>query len=134
MVLNPAYRFLRMYLTSMKKITSKILLYIYAIGLLAPVSPILTDVLAHTFWRAQHMATVHCENGKYHVHYELYNAGKKDSKGNSSAKSDETISIHILSNQKDLQFSFKNEEVHTWVGFWLENPFIKIGAPPPKVA
>lgn len=118
----------------MKIITSKILLYIYAIGLLAPVSPILTDVLAHTFWRAQHMATIHCLNGKYHVHYELYKSGKTESKGNSSVKSDETISIHITCNQKGLQFYFRKEAIHRWSGFWLENPFIKIISPPPRVA
>lgn len=120
----------------MKKITSCLLLFIYTSGLLSPISPIISDVLAHTFWRVQHMATVHCVNGKYHVHYELYKAADKNSgnKGNSSNKADETISIHIQSNEKSSHFFFPGEVVHTWVGFWLENPFIKMSGPPPKVA
>ena len=117
----------------MLKFTSKFLLFIYLCGLLAPASPIISDVLAHTFWRAQHMATVHCVNGKYHVHYELYNAGKKDNKGNTSLKSDETISIHILPTEKGISFHFGNDIVHTWVRFWSENPFIKITGPPPEL-
>jgi hypothetical protein len=117
----------------MKKITSHILLFIYTNGLLAPVSPVISDVLAHTLWRAQHLATVHCVNGKYHVHYELYKSGKTDSKRNSSVKSDETLSIHIRTNDKGLHFSLRKETVHKPEGFWLENPFIKICSPPPKV-
>jgi hypothetical protein len=118
----------------MKKITSYILLFIYANSLSAQVSPIIMDVLAHTFWRAQHMATVHCVNGKYHVHYELYKSGKTDSKGNNQAKSDEVVSVHIQPDKKGLNFSFREEEVNTWEGIWFENPFIKICGPPPKVA
>ena len=51
----------------MKKITSYLLLFIYVNGLLFQVSPIINDILAHTFWRMNHLATVHCVNGKYHV-------------------------------------------------------------------
>jgi hypothetical protein len=123
-----------MFACSMHKITSYLLLFIYANGLLAPVSPVINDMLAHAFWRAQHMATVHCVDGKYHVHYELYNAGKKDNKANSSFKSDETISIHIRANEKDLLFSFLKEVMQIREGVWLENPFVKISSPPPKVA
>ncbi len=118
----------------MKKITACILLFIYANGLFAQVSPIMADVLAHTFWRAQHMATVHCENGKYHVHYELYKAADKSGdKKATSNKSDETVSIHIQPVGKPLQFSFQKEPVHTRIGFWLQNPFIKISGPPPRL-
>jgi hypothetical protein len=118
----------------MRKITSYLLLFIYANGLLAPVSPIIGDVMAHAFWRAQHMATVHCVNGKYHVHYELYNTGKKDNKGNSTVKADEAISIHIQPDEKELLFTFRKEIIQIREGVWLQNPFIKISSPPPRIA
>jgi len=118
----------------MKKIIACILLFIYANGLFAQVSPIIGDVLAHTFWRAQHMATVHCVNGKYHVHYQLYKAGKSDGKGNNQVKSDETISLHIQPAGKTVQFSFSKEVVHICEGLWFENPFVKISSPPPRCA
>jgi hypothetical protein len=119
----------------MKKITSKILLYIYTIGLLAPVSPIITDVLAHTFWRAQHMATVHCVNGKYHVHYELYKSNSSNSsKGNSSTKADETISIHIQPENTCIEFILNQEPIIIDEGQRITNPFIKINSRPPESA
>lgn len=118
----------------MKKITSYILLFIYSSGLLVPISPVISDVLAHTFWRAQHLATVHCVNGKYHVHYELYKAGKSDSKGNNSVKSDETLSIHIQPMGNSLLFSFSKEVIHEWKGEELPPPFVKISGPPPRCA
>jgi hypothetical protein len=118
----------------MKKITSKILLYIYAIGLLAPVSPIITDVLAHTFWRAQHMATVHCVNGKYHVHYELYKANSTNSgKGNSTVKADETISIHLQPGNDCIPFTFTQESIIIDNGQRINDPFIKINSQPPEL-
>ena len=118
----------------MKKITSHILLFIYISSLLSPIFPIMSDVVAHTFWRAQHLATVHCVNGKYHVHYELYKAGKSESKANTSVKSDETISIHIQPALKTLQFSFSQEVIQMREGFCLEKPYVGISSPPPKVA
>ena len=80
------------------------------------------------------MATVHCENGKYHVHYELYKAGKTENKGNSAVKSDEAISLHIQPMGNTLQFSFSKEVIHEWKGGLLSSPFVKINSPPPRFA
>ena len=82
------------------------------------------------------MATVHCVNGKYHVHYELYQSSKKstDNKGNSSVKSDEAISIHVKPAKNGLNFTFRKERIIITEGFGLKNPFIKINSPPPKAA
>jgi len=84
----------------MKKITTLILLFCYSMALIRPITPVIGDVIAHTFWRAQHMATVHFENGKYHVHYALQAAAKEDygNKKSSSVKVDETLDIHIVVN------------------------------------
>ena len=99
---------------------------------------ILQDVIAHTFYKAQHMATIHFENGAYHLHTELNTIAEEDNKKSqqntpSSVKADETISVHVkeefifkpADNQfvSALTFSQKQDVV---------SPFIKKSSPPPK--
>ena len=119
----------------MKKITSYILLFIYANGLLAPVSPIVNDALAHMFWRAQHMATVHCVNGQFHVHYEIYRESTNSNKDKSNTiKSDEAFSIHIKPQSNVTEFTFWSKSFDLKDKTNSDNPFIRINAPPPKAA
>lgn len=61
----------------MNKTFAHILLIAYTSLLLRPFLPFAMDFLAHTFWYTQHMATVHYENGKFHVHYEYLEAARK---------------------------------------------------------
>src|SRR5580700_3010857 len=86
----------------MKKFTAVLLFVCYAMALIRPITPVIGDMLAHTFWRAQHMATVHFENGQYHVHYALQAAAKEDygNKKPSSVKADETLDTHIVVNNE----------------------------------
>ena len=49
----------------MRKTVTSILLIAYTSLLLRPWLPFVMDFLAHTFWYAQHMATVHYENGRF---------------------------------------------------------------------
>ena len=44
--------------------------------------PTLADAFGHVLNYSDHIATVHHEHGKYHVHYEYIEAAKKDSPGN----------------------------------------------------
>jgi hypothetical protein len=119
----------------MKKITSYILLFIYANGLLAPVSPIVNDALAHIFWRAEHMATIHCVNGQFHVHYELYKESTNGNKDKSSSvKSDEAFPIHLMSQSAFTEFTFWSNTLKLKDKTASDNPFIRINAPPPKAA
>lgn len=55
----------------MKKLLLHIILFSYAIVMFKPAFPYLNDVIAHALFLQQHMATVHFENGKYHVHAEV---------------------------------------------------------------
>lgn len=55
---------------------SWVLLVAYALFILKPVVPVIVDKLAHTFWLNFHVAVVHVENGKEHVHYELSRMAK----------------------------------------------------------
>ena len=81
------------------------------------------------------MATVHCVNGKYHVHYELYKANSSNTdKGNSSVKADEAISVHIQPGNDYITFNFNQDIVIIDEGQRITNPFIKINSRPPELA
>ena len=54
----------------MKKALLYLLLFAYTTIICKPLLPALADGIAHVFWYSNHMATVHVENGHYHVHHE----------------------------------------------------------------
>lgn len=82
----------------MKRATTYLLLFVYSIALLKPISPIVNDFISHTFWKMEHMATVHFENGKYHLHNELSAAGNEDhSTKKQGTISPDELSLHITS-------------------------------------
>lgn len=58
------------------------LLLSYLVILVKPILPHVSDFLAHAFWKYEHIATVHQENGTSHVHYELEKAAEKDQSDN----------------------------------------------------
>ena len=55
----------------MKKTLLYLLIFTYSASIFKPVMPYLSDAIDHTFYYAEHVKTVHFENGKYHVHNEL---------------------------------------------------------------
>ncbi len=62
----------------MKIVCSYIMVLVFALVMLKPVMPYISDTVAHVFWYSQHMATVHYENGEYHVHKEAVGDINKD--------------------------------------------------------
>ena len=62
-----------------------LLLFSYSTIVLKPVFPTIADTVAHIFWYSEHMATVHFENGKYHVHLEYQQAAKNTPAGKDAA-------------------------------------------------
>ena len=46
--------------------------------MLKPAIPYVSDAVSHVLWYNEHMATVHLENGKYHVHKESFTIAKKE--------------------------------------------------------
>lgn len=81
----------------MKKAALYILLFSYTTVMLKPVTPWFSDLVAHVFYYSQHMATVHYENGKLHVHKEMVDNAKKDGpeKQTPSSKKNNPASDHI---------------------------------------
>jgi hypothetical protein len=77
---------------TIKKALVYLMVVVYVFGLLKPAMPLIKDVLAHTFFKTQHMATVHFENGRYHLHLEL----KEDAKSNDNKPGALTANYEVL--------------------------------------
>jgi hypothetical protein len=83
----------------MKKGIIYLAIIAYSTIMLKPVLPFLLDGVAHMFWYSKHMATVHYENGKFHVHKEVVDAAKDDQspeKGSQSARAEQSSSEHFV--------------------------------------
>ncbi|MBL7702173.1 MAG: hypothetical protein JNM14_07980 [Ferruginibacter sp.] len=87
----------------MKKLILHIVLLSYTVVMLKPVLPYVSDFINHILFYKQHMATVHFENGKHHVHKEIVDNTKKDAsqKEIPAAKKDNTTTDHISFLQKE---------------------------------
>lgn len=79
----------------MKKALLYLLLFSYSIIVLKPVMPTLADTVAHVFWYSEHMATVHYENGRYHVHLEYADAAKKGSPEKNNTLKEDEGAVHL---------------------------------------
>ncbi len=62
----------------MKNFLLYLFFFTYSASILKPAVPYLSDLMAHTFYHAEHVKTVHFENGKYHVHHELVKQAQKN--------------------------------------------------------
>jgi hypothetical protein len=84
----------------MKKQVATLLLVCYAAFLLRPLLPVLEDVMAHMLWKNEHIATVHYENGKYHVHLEISDAEEKSANTSKSLiKQIEPLTFHLTTDK-----------------------------------
>ncbi len=80
---------------SLKKALISLTLCVYVFGLVKPVLPIVKDAFAHSFFNTSHMATVHMENGRYHLHLELKAEADTETKHHNAAFNNETLSQHV---------------------------------------
>ncbi|MCC7380150.1 MAG: hypothetical protein IT255_12395 [Chitinophagaceae bacterium] len=91
----------------MKKLLLYIVLFAYTAFLQKPAIPFLKDFINHTFFYAKHLAVVHKENGKYHVHVEVAQNMQDERKENSNTSSfppkDNTTTDHLTDYTNDDQ-------------------------------
>ncbi len=114
------------------------MLVFYVAIQLKPLTLIIQDILAHTFWKVHHLATEHHEHGHHHLHEELVDdhihEHTNPSEKQSSQKLSEETSIHLL---ETFNFMFSNRSIYTkHTTKSLHNltfVFIEINSPPPKV-
>lgn len=120
----------------MKKAALYLLLFSYAVVILKPVTPYVSDAVAHIFYYSQHMATVHYENGKMHVHREIVNNAKKEqpAKETPASKKENTTTDHIsLQPQQCMQGLAVIRSYQISPPFNLCNNFLAAAYPPPRV-
>ena len=69
-----------------------------------PVFPYIKNAVNHLVFYKQHMATVHIENGKYHVHVEVTKNAKEDNsnKNTPSSKKENTSTDHVVIINKEV--------------------------------
>ena len=122
----------------MKRLSIYLLLFVYAAAQLKPLTAILNDALAHTFWKVQHMATVHYENGHYHLHNELKTISEEDKSSTQEKVPSSEKSNEINSNQIIHELNFDLEMTVSYVSPVIDQKqntvsgFNKINSPPPK--
>ena len=121
----------------MKKLLLSVLLMCYAAVMFRPVLPYISDFIGHVFFYTQHMATVHYENGNYHVHYETakdVKEEKSDKLPASSSKKDTAATEHIstVSKQDNFYIAYSNIKYTSAITPSLISGISKNNYPPPR--
>ena len=65
-------------------------------ALCKPVMPLVQDVVAHTFFEHQHIATVHQDEGKSHVGKEIGKLAKEENSNSNSLISYDDVAPHLV--------------------------------------
>ncbi len=119
----------------MKRLILHIILLSYTVVMLKPVLPYVSDLVNHVFFYTQHMATVHYENGKYHVHKEIVDNAKKaaSQKEIPAAKKENTTTDHISIQQKEFTTALVlNRIIPIPVSTSLLHNYLSGEYPPPR--
>ncbi|MEO7801990.1 MAG: hypothetical protein ABIR81_08325 [Ginsengibacter sp.] len=80
---------------SPKEIAAYCLLIIYLLAAYKPLLPVITDLLAHTFYEANHVESVHHKHGSNHLQSEIIRAERQDDKNNILLKFSEPVGLHL---------------------------------------
>lgn len=118
----------------MKSLPAYYLLLFYSIAICKPILPLVEDALAHSFWKTDHIITVHHEHGKDHLHYQLAKSADTDKEQKGAVNPSENMSVHIPV-YITLDFSLKLSIGPNYTLYFLNPPFPAIGlyVPPPEV-
>jgi hypothetical protein len=120
----------------MKKLLLHILLMCQAVVLFKPVLPFLSDFVSHAFFYTQHMATVHYENGKYHVHYQTAKDVKeeKQDKNTPASQKDKSTSEYIVTTTQQAAFVILalKDEYATAASPQILSGVVQNNFPPPR--
>jgi hypothetical protein len=119
-----------------KKVIVYALLCVYSFALLKPLMPIANDIIAHTFYKIEHISTIHYENGRYHLHAEL----SEDNTKNNTSQSSTPISLYeTLANHISLLEDKSSVNQGLVISFLTSHQtkhplraFVKNTSPPPK--
>lgn len=105
---------------------------------LKPITILAQDVIAHTFYKAYHIATEHHHHGHHHVHEQIAededHEHQNTSSHQSSQKLNEEIFTHIIT---DFGFVFSNRSIdtkhHSILNQSISSVYLEIKNPPPQI-
>lgn len=120
----------------MKKIALYIMLFCYSVIIIKPVVPYVADAVAHVFYYSQHMATIHYENGKLHVHQELIDENEQSPKQSEApvSKNDKSITDHIsISNTNDETIAANSTMQFVPLFVLFHDHYLQGDFPPPRI-
>ncbi len=111
------------------------LIIVYLFATCKPFLPALADVLAHSFWEANHIENVHHTHGANHVHTEIARAENQEEGGQNSTtlKFSEPLALHLAA---IITYNFRRNAVGepylTASSSRLYNTQLESDYPPPK--
>ncbi len=120
----------------MKKIALYIMLFSYAVIIIKPVVPYVADAVAHVFYYSQHMATIHYENGKLHVHKEVIDQNKQSQKQaeTPASKKDNSITDHInITDKNTVNTVVNSSEYSLSLAASIPKQYLQGDFPPPRI-
>lgn len=130
--------FISYIIRKVKKPVIYILLLFYVAVQLKPLTAVVQDVIGHTFFKMQHIATVHYENGHYHLHTELETINNEEKAANKTTQKPSSEKSEINSQQllTQVNFNFKTNSslIPTKITSVLDvcSGFIQLPYLPPK--
>ena len=121
----------------MKKVLLYIVLFSYAIVMFKPALPYVSDFIGHVLFYQQHLATVHFENGKYHLHKEVAKNIKEENSGKNSLPEKKKITTEeytgALSKASLLYSSINDVAYGSYPQQHNYSPYLPYNYPPPRV-
>lgn len=86
------------FIAKLKTIAAYYFLLLYTLAMCKPILPIVQDELAHIFWKAEHLATVHHHHGDHHAEKKIAEAEHKENtdKQPATTKTSEPVSVHLV--------------------------------------
>ena len=121
----------------MKKLLLYIVFFSYAVVMVEPALPYVSDFIGHIVFYKQHMATVHFENGEYHVHKEVFKDIKEENSNKKSLpekkKSNSTYEFTAIVSKTFVQPSSPDGIAYSiYIQQSNSSPFIAYNYPPPR--
>jgi len=121
----------------MKKLLLYIVLFSYAIVMVKPALPFVQDVIGHILFYKQHMATVHFENGQYHVHKEVAKDLKEENSNKNTLpeKKKSSSAYEYLAITKKSLLPVASSSSSMYPGYKKEHitsPYLAYNYPPPR--
>lgn len=116
-----------------KEIMTYCLLIIYFLAAYKPIMPVAADLLAHTFWEANHLESVHHQHGSHHLQTEISRAEKQEDQNNLLIKFSEPGPLHLFT---EIIYTFKQSvNLPSYISLVTSDLYhinIDCNYPPPK--